>query len=768
MAGEDEEFEKLLGEIPLVMESSPELDDLESASSSSPLSFSEDAAHIEHKTQSMYGLFQAVQSCPGIACSDAEFYSILSSGNAEKINRFIDLHSVPKILGVKDYNIEAKQIKVPYDAFLDAGLTGSELKLMHSNRNHVHEPHLREVSLDKDLKVSLPWKSFVNSSGSIRKNMSSTAECFTQDPSTGASDMHAYNKAISLEQREALLFGSIRDNESASDVGFMNQVSRDEMLPSLVSVPENGLEKFSLDGKWSWKQTHWQEYTEDPLGARSINHSPAFSIDRDHAYDNPLVGGTVSPGSQPYYEQTYAKYCLNHHCKCTENISYDRRDCNYSYLQSKSGNFPQNKGFQGRSGFFNKNDLLLYSELVHYGEKPHVWALSRKSSRVAAVPLFDSSEGWHRDDLDTSMCKERRGSKQYSTTSEQSSSIKPATQSPKAYPFDAVSWGTSFKTLAEVEGDIVSLARDQHGCRLLQEKFEEGAIEDIQRIFFEILDHVSDLMVDPFGNYLIQKLLEVCTDDQRLELLKSVTTKRGLVSVSLNMHGTRAVQKLIETLKSPDEVNIATSSLKSGVVILIKDLHGNHVIQRCLQHLNNKDNEFIFEAAAQNCVEIATHRHGCCVLQRCIDHSTGVSKQKLIREIASNSLQLSQDPFGNYVVQYVLELGFSWAVREVVNNLVENYACLSMQKSSSNVVEKCLKSSQEEGRACIIQELINSSHFLQLLQHPYANYVIQTALIVSKGHLLVRLAEAIRPHTASIRNNPYGKRILSHKNLKKF
>ncbi|XP_057861929.1 putative pumilio homolog 8, chloroplastic [Cryptomeria japonica] len=325
-----------------------------------------------------------------------------------------------------------------------------------------------------------------------------------------------------------------------------------------------------------------------------------------------------------------------------------------------------------------------------------------------------------------------------------------------------------YVTLDDVEGKIFIIAKDQHGCRFLQKKFDDGSPEDVHKIFQEIIGHIVELMTDPFGNYLVQKLLEVCNDEQRMQILDAVTRKSGeLVSISLNMHGTRAVQKLIEILKTPQQVSMVISSLKAGVVTLIKDLNGNHVVQRCLQRLCSEDNQFLFDAAAAHCVEIATHRHGCCVLQRCIDHSVGVQKERLVAEIAANALVLSQDPFGNYVVQYVLDLGMSWVTADVVGQLNGNYEHLSMQKFSSNVVERCLKISGEEERALIVHELIKSSRLGQLLQDPFANYVVQCALTVSKGPLHSALVDAIRPHLPALRSSPFGKRILSRTNLKK-
>ncbi|KAK8698773.1 hypothetical protein V6N13_114880 [Hibiscus sabdariffa] len=346
-------------------------------------------------------------------------------------------------------------------------------------------------------------------------------------------------------------------------------------------------------------------------------------------------------------------------------------------------------------------------------------------------------------------------------------------------------------SLAEARGYIYLIAKDQHGCRFLQRVFDEGSQLDVQIIFKEIIDHVVELM-NPFGNYLMQKLLEVCNEEQRVQILLMVTEEPGqLVKISLNTHGTRVVQKLIETLKTRQQISLVISALEPGFLSLIKDLNGNHVVQRCLQCLSSEDNkllklfsshysplpvfhnfpptvwQFIFVAAAKYCVDIATHQHGCCVLQRCISHSTGEYREKLVEEISTNGLLLAQDAYGNYVVQFILELKIPSATATLVSQFEGNYVHLSSQKFSSHVVEKCLVVLNDENRSRIIRELLSATHFERLLQDPHANYVVQTALRVSEGPLHDSLIEAIESRKAISRNSPYSKRIFSQKLLKK-
>lgn len=140
----------------------------------------------------------------------------------------------------------------------------------------------------------------------------------------------------------------------------------------------------------------------------------------------------------------------------------------------------------------------------------------------------------------------------------------------------------------------------------------------------------------------------------------------------------------------------------------------------------------------------------------------------------------------NYVVQCVLDQKVPWALAAVLDQLDGNFGHLSMQKHSSNVVERCLKLAKEEDCIKIIRELINSSRFLQILQDAYGNYVIQSALRQCKvklchsinilslqhravtakifdciqGPLNAALVEAIKSHAPMLQSHPYGKKVL--------
>lgn len=341
--------------------------------------------------------------------------------------------------------------------------------------------------------------------------------------------------------------------------------------------------------------------------------------------------------------------------------------------------------------------------------------------------------------------------------------------------------------LRELLGHVRRLSRDQVGCRLLQQALDEEGSSAATAILNEGLSFWGEAMVDPFGNYLFQKILEKITPEERVTLVKSVSPR--LVNASLNLHGTRSVQKVVELCalderiegdnepiksnsagngnkKEESAAELLTQSLSPAAARLCIDSHGNHVIQRILLKLPYKYSQFVFEAVANSVGDVARHRHGCCVIQRCLDSPPSDARAHLVRKIVEKSLDLMQDAYGNYVVQYVLDVCSDEDVHAVCESVVGKVSLLAIQKFSSNVMEKCLERCTDKVREAYLEELSDPGRIRELMMDPFGNYVIQRALAVASHSQALTLVDATRPHLISsngggIRNTAGGRRILA-------
>ena len=337
--------------------------------------------------------------------------------------------------------------------------------------------------------------------------------------------------------------------------------------------------------------------------------------------------------------------------------------------------------------------------------------------------------------------------------------------------------------LDELLGQVRRLSRDQVGCRLLQQALDEEGPMAATLILNEGLSFWGEAMVDPFGNYLFQKILEKITPEERVMLVKSVSTR--LVNASLNLHGTRSVQKVVElcgldeaaNIETPDgsSAEILTRALAPAAARLCIDSHGNHVIQRILLKLGHSRASFVFDAVAASVGDVARHRHGCCVIQRCLDSPPSEARSHLVHRIVEKSLDLMQDAYGNYVVQYVLDVCEDSEVHAVCESVVGRVSLLSIQKFSSNVMEKCLERCTDRVKEHYLSELSDPDRIRELMMDPFGNYVVQRALAVATHAQAVRLVEAMRPHLISsqpgaaygqrnaggMRNTAGGRRIMA-------
>lgn len=336
-------------------------------------------------------------------------------------------------------------------------------------------------------------------------------------------------------------------------------------------------------------------------------------------------------------------------------------------------------------------------------------------------------------------------------------------------------------SLSEIRGRSTALALHQSGCRLLQHAVTTLGDEAIGMIIEEHTDDaLRRLMVDPFGNYLFQKLVDGSDADRLSRILDACVAPPGnndsseaggnkilsanwIVEAALNTHGTRSVQSLVRRCTRDPARQRLISMLSPAVEAMSISTNGNHVIQRCLQIMSPHDLAFVYESITSRLLSISTQRHGCCVVQRCIDAAPREAREAIFAQVIDPKLvfELMQDQYGNYVVQYCIDRAGNEFLAELTDRVNGRVANLSRQKFSSNVIEKCLHRADRRLRGRLITEITTPATIGQMLYDQYANYVVQRALSVADQEQARLLAEAIMPHSSELKATAIGRRILS-------
>lgn len=308
-------------------------------------------------------------------------------------------------------------------------------------------------------------------------------------------------------------------------------------------------------------------------------------------------------------------------------------------------------------------------------------------------------------------------------------------------------------------GHLSTICKDQYGCRYLQKLLDENPKVNASLFFPEIRQSVVQLMIDPFGNYMCQKLFVYASREQKLSMLNGIG--EGIVDICSNLYGTRSMQNIIDKLTSNEQISLLLKIIIPSLTTLACDNNGTHVLQKCIAKFPPEKLEPLFLSMEENLITLATNRHGCCILQRCLDRTNGDIQERLVNSIIKSCLLLVQNAYGNYLVQHVLELNIQPYTERIIEKFFGNICKLSLQKFSSNAIEQCIRTASPSTREQMLQEFLSFPNIEQLLDDCYANYVMQRFLNVadeSQKFLILRSISHVIP---KIQNTRHGRHILA-------
>ena len=66
-----------------------------------------------------------------------------------------------------------------------------------------------------------------------------------------------------------------------------------------------------------------------------------------------------------------------------------------------------------------------------------------------------------------------------------------------------------FTSISDLHGSMVLHAKDEQGCQMLMGMMDGLRPEEISLVFSELIGHVKELMMDPFGINVFQKMVEI-------------------------------------------------------------------------------------------------------------------------------------------------------------------------------------------------------------------------------------------------------------------
>ena len=89
---------------------------------------------------------------------------------------------------------------------------------------------------------------------------------------------------------------------------------------------------------------------------------------------------------------------------------------------------------------------------------------------------------------------------------------------------------------------IPEFAMDQYGSRYLHTSLDSASDEDTNIVFMKLLPQAAELTTDVFGNFVLQKLLEIGSVEVKRVFAEQLVG--DVLRLSLHAHGCRVIQKV--------------------------------------------------------------------------------------------------------------------------------------------------------------------------------------------------------------------------------
>eukprot|EP01127_Copromyxa_protea_P008254 TRINITY_DN1886_c0_g1_i1.p1 TRINITY_DN1886_c0_g1~~TRINITY_DN1886_c0_g1_i1.p1 ORF type:complete len:374 (-),score=57.06 TRINITY_DN1886_c0_g1_i1:214-1335(-) len=144
--------------------------------------------------------------------------------------------------------------------------------------------------------------------------------------------------------------------------------------------------------------------------------------------------------------------------------------------------------------------------------------------------------------------------------------------------------------------NCLEVATHRFGCCVLQAAIDHGTKSQQDSIIDAVEENCAGLTRDPFGNYVVQHVLDLARPDVPLRFVKNLEGQfhslslfkfsSNVVDKCLKLGGkecvTRILRELMDVSSTGDDAPIPTPRLQDKLVELALDPYGNYIVQACI------------------------------------------------------------------------------------------------------------------------------------------------------------------------------------------
>ncbi|KAL1877013.1 hypothetical protein Daus18300_002622 [Diaporthe australafricana] len=314
--------------------------------------------------------------------------------------------------------------------------------------------------------------------------------------------------------------------------------------------------------------------------------------------------------------------------------------------------------------------------------------------------------------------------------------------------------------------DKIVCNNDQQASIFLQQKLKVGTPEQKYEIVEAIVAQAYPLMVNRFGNFLVQRCFEHGTPEQVIKIAEAI--RGNTLNLSMDPFGCHVVQKAFDSVPE-DYKAIMVHELLRRIPETVIHRYACHVWQKLFELRWTESPpqimKFVNESLRGMWHEVALGETGSLVVQNIFENCLEDDKRPCIEEVLANIDIVAHGQFGNWCIQHICEHGAPADRSRAIDHVIRYAAEYSMDQFASKVVEKCLKIGGPEFLSRYLDRVCEGRldrpriPLIDIASDQYGNYLIQYILTHANSQHRDIVAAHIRKHMVSLRGSKFGSRV---------
>lgn len=297
-----------------------------------------------------------------------------------------------------------------------------------------------------------------------------------------------------------------------------------------------------------------------------------------------------------------------------------------------------------------------------------------------------------------------------------------------------------------------------------------------------IIAQAYPLMVNRFGNFLVQRCFEHGTPEQVIKIAEAI--RGNTLNLSMDAFGCHVVQKAFDSVPENYKA-IMVHELLRRIPETVIHRYACHVWQKLFELRWTESPpqimKYVNEALQGMWHEVALGETGSLVVQNIFENCLEEDKvcylfqlriqivlmiqRPCIEEVLASIDIVAHGQFGNWCIQHICEHGAPADRSRAIDHVIRYAGEYSMDQFASKVVEKCLKIGGSEflgrylDRVCEGRPDRPRIPLIDIASDQYGNYLIQYILTHSNPQHREIVASHMRKHMVSLRGSKFGSRV---------